>query len=89
VVSTTAFSPLIKGLLLSQASEEFVTLLNQLYETTDVSEEQLRAAVAIFEENLTAEQAAQVNAVFAEFAFAAQTVMDAGDPTNYAQTLGS
>jgi len=54
-----------------------------------VSEEQLRAAVAIFEENLTAEQAAQVNAVFAEFAFAAQTVMDAGDPTNYAQTLGS
>ena len=74
--------------MLSQASEEFVALLNQLYETTDVSEEQLRAAVAIFEENLTAEQAAQVNAVFAEFAFAAQTVMDAG-VTNYAQTLGS
>ncbi|MFD3389745.1 VolA/Pla-1 family phospholipase [Alteromonas macleodii] len=89
LIESAEFGPLIKGLLLSQASEEFVTLLNQLYETTDVSEEQLRAAVAIFEENLTAEQAAQVNAVFAEFAFAAQTVMDAGDPTNYAQTLGS
>jgi len=89
LIESAAFGPLIKGLLLSQASEEFVALLNQLYETTDVSEEQLRAAVAIFEENLTAEQATQVNAVFAEFAFAAQTVMDAGDPTNYAQTLGS
>ena len=30
-----------------------------------------------------------IHTVFAEFAFAAQTVMDAGDPTNYAQTLGS
>ena len=89
LLESAAFGPLIKGLLLSQASEDFVALLNQLYETTDVSEAQLRAAVSIFEDNLTAEQAAAVNAVFAEFAFAAQTVMDAGDPTNYAEVLGS
>ncbi|CAB9493962.1 VolA/Pla-1 family phospholipase [Alteromonas macleodii] len=89
LLESPSFGPLIKGLLLSQASEDFVALLNQLYETTDVTEEQLSAAVTIFEDNLTAEQAAEVNAVFAEFAFAAQTVMDAGDPTNYAQTLGS
>ena len=89
LLESAAFGPLIKGLLLSQSSEEFVGLLNQLYGTTDVSEQQLVAAVATFEANLTAEQAAAVNAVFGEFAFAAQTVLDAGDPTNYAQTLGS
>lgn len=89
LIESPSFGPLIKGLLLSQASEDFVALLNQLYETTDVNEQQLVEAVALFEDNLTPEQAAAVNAVFAEFAFAAQTVMDSGDPTNYAQTLGS
>jgi hypothetical protein len=38
---------------------------------------------------LTDEQTAEVEAVFSEFAFAAQTMMDAGDPTNYAETLGA
>ncbi len=42
LLESAAFGPLIKGLLLSQASEDFVALLNQLYETTDVSEAQLR-----------------------------------------------
>jgi Pla-1/cef family extracellular lipase len=88
LIESPAFGPLIKGLLLSQASEDFVALLNQLYGTTDVSEAELASAVATFEANLTDEQAAAVNAVFAEFAFAAQTVLDAGDPTNYATTLG-
>ena len=45
-------------------------------------------AVSAFMDALSDEQAAEVNAVLAEFAFAAQTVMDAGDPTNYATTLG-
>jgi hypothetical protein len=88
LLESPAFGPLIKGLLLSQASEDFVALLNQLYGTTDVSEAELASAVATFEANLTAEQAAAVNAVFSQFAFAAQSVMDAGDPTNYATTLG-
>ncbi|MEQ3640686.1 MAG: VolA/Pla-1 family phospholipase [Alteromonas sp.] len=89
LIESPSFGPLIKGLLLSQASDDFVALLNQLFETTDVNEAQLVEAVALFEANLTEAQAAAVNAVFAEFAFAAQTVMDSGDPTNYAQTLGS
>ena len=89
LIESPAFGPLIKGLLLSQSSDDFVALLNQLFETTDVNEAQLVEAVALFEANLTEAQAAAVNAVFAEFAFAAQTVMDSGDPTNYAQTLGS
>ncbi|WP_334031830.1 VolA/Pla-1 family phospholipase [Alteromonas sp. P256] len=89
LIESPSFGPLIKGLLLSQSSDDFVALLNQLFETTDVNEAQLVEAVALFEANLTEAQAAAVNAVFAEFAFAAQTVMDSGDPTNYAQTLGS
>ena len=89
LIESPSFGPLIKGLLLSQSSDDFVALLNQLYETADVNEAQLVEAVAVFEANLTEAQAAAVNAVFAEFAFAAQTVMDSGDPTNYAQTLGS
>lgn len=89
LLESPSFGPLIKGLLLSQASDEFVALLNQLYGTSDVTEQQLVAAVSTFMESLTAEQAASVNAVFSEFAFAAQTMMDSGDPTNYAQALGA
>lgn len=88
LLESPTFGPLIKGLLLSQSSDDFVALLTQLYGTTDVTEAQLVGAVSAFMDALSDEQAAEVNAVFAEFAFAAQTVMDAGDPTNYATTLG-
>ena len=88
LLESPAFGPLIKGLLLSQSSDDFVALLTQLYGTTDVTEEQLIEAVSTFMGALTDEQSAAVNAVFSEFAFAAQTVLDAGDPTNYATTLG-
>ena len=88
LLESPAFGPLIRGLLMSQASEEFVGLLVELYGTADVSEAELVAAVNAFEANATEAQLAAVNAVFAEFAFAAQTVMDAGDPTNYATVLG-
>ncbi|QJR82546.1 hypothetical protein CA267_018190 [Alteromonas pelagimontana] len=84
LIESRTFGPLIKGLLLSESSEEFQALLMQLYETSDVTQEQLTAAVAVFNDNLTAEQAAAVQATLAEFAFAAQTVMDAGDANNYA-----
>jgi len=90
LLESPAFGPLIKGLLLSSASEEFVALLVQLYgDTSDLTEEQLVAAVTAFMDALTDEQTAEVEAVFSEFAFAAQTMMDAGDPTNYAETLGA
>lgn len=90
LLESPAFGPLIKGLLLSSASEEFVALLVQLYgDTSDLTEEQLVAAVTAFMDALTDEQTAEVEAVFSEFAFAAQTMMDAGDPTNYAEALGA
>ena len=88
LLESPAFGGLIKGLLLSQASPDFVALLNQLYGTTDVSEPQLVAAVDGFLGALSAEQLAGVNAVFSQFAFAAQTALDAADPINYGETLG-
>ncbi|WP_100657183.1 VolA/Pla-1 family phospholipase [Alteromonas flava] len=89
LLESGAFGGLIRGLLLSQSSPEFQGLLMQLYGTTDVSEAQLTAAVSAFEGALTPEQAASVNAVFAQFAFAAQTVLDAADPITYGARLGS
>lgn len=88
LIESPRFGPLIKGLLLSESSEEFQGLLQQLYETTDVTQEQLVAAVTQFEAALTPEQAAGVQATLSEFAFAAQSVLDKGDPNNYAMTLG-
>ena len=89
LLESPAFGPLIQGLLLSEASPEFGELLTQLYGTTDVTEAQLVQAVATFMGALEGDALAAVNGVFAEFAFAAQTVMDAGDPTNYAESLGA
>ncbi|MBU2976956.1 VolA/Pla-1 family phospholipase [Alteromonas sp. C1M14] len=88
LIESPSFGPLIKGLLLSQASEDFQSLLVQLYDTTEVSQSQLVEAVTLFLNNLTETQLASVESVFNEFAFAAQTVLDAADPTNYAQSLG-
>lgn len=89
LLESNAFGGLIKGLLLSQSSEDFQGLLMQLYGTTDVSEAQLVGAVNAFLGALTDEQAAAVNAVFAQFAFAAQTMLDSADPINFAARLGS
>ena len=89
LLESPAFGGLIKGLLLSQSSPDFTNLLVQLYGTTDVSEAQLVGAVSAFLENLTPQQLAGVNAVFDQFAFAAQTALDSADPINYGATLGS
>ena len=89
LIESPTFGPLIQGLLLSQSSEEFQALLVQLYETTDVTQAQLVAAVDVFLANLTDAQMAEVQSVLNQFAFAAQTVLDAGDANNYAATLAS
>ncbi|MBT0586448.1 VolA/Pla-1 family phospholipase [Alteromonas oceanisediminis] len=89
LIESPAFGGLIKGLLLSESSEDFNALLVQLYGSTDVTEAQLVAAVNTFLDNLTPAQLAQVNGVFNQFAFAAQTSLDSADPINFGQRLGS
>ncbi len=89
LLESPEFGPVIQGQLLLQASEDFVNFVTQTFGTTALTTAQYRQAVPGFLDALTAEQLASINAVFAEFAFAAQTVIDAGDPTNYGAILGS
>lgn len=88
LLESPSFGPLIKGLLLTESSPEFVAFVEAQYDTTDPSEAQLTEAVGLFLDNASDAQLATINATFAEFAFAAQSVLDAGDPNNYAKTLG-
>lgn len=82
------FGPLIKALLLSEASEDFVAYVGQVY-GADATEAQLRQAFTDFVALLDAEARAEVEGIFAQFTFAAQTILDAADPTAYAATLGA
>ncbi|GGW88195.1 VolA/Pla-1 family phospholipase [Alteromonas halophila] len=88
LLESPSFGPLIKGLLLTESSPEFRALLEAQFGSTDVTEEELAEAVGLFLDNASEEQMATINGTFAQFAFAAQTVLDAGDPNNYAKTLG-
>ncbi len=82
------FGPLIKALLMLQTSEDFQAFVAGNY-GENPTEAQLREAATNFFAVLNAEQLASINAIFAEFGFAAQTILDAGDPTAYAELLGS
>ncbi len=84
------FGPGIKGSLLFASSPEFVEFL-----TTYALQNELEPATAIgpaylaFEQVISAEQAAVINATFSAVGFAAQTVTDASDPISYAAELTS
>ncbi|MFT6897048.1 MAG: Pla-1/cef family extracellular lipase [Paraglaciecola sp.] len=88
LLESADFGPLIKGSLLAASSEDFVAFLTQYATANEVSAEAaLRPAFVAFAESLTVEQLAAINATFSSFAFAAQTVLDAADPVNYAASL--
>lgn len=86
LLESPRFGPLIKALLLSQSSTEFQAFVASQVDGTP-SEAQLASLATVFLSNLTAEQLAAVNSVFDQFAFAAQSVVDAGDPINYFASL--
>lgn len=89
LLESPSFGPLIKGNLLRQASTEFQAFLQSQFGDNPVSEAQLVAATNGFLGALDATQLAAVNAIFSQFAFAAQTMVDPTDPVSYGQTLGS
>lgn len=88
LLESQAFSPLIKALLASEASTDFQQYLVAT-ETDTSNEAALAGAFATFYGSLTAAQQAVFDGVFAEFTFAAGSVLDAADPMNYASLLGS
>ncbi len=90
LMESPGFGPLIKGSLLAASSADFQAFLAQYAATNEVPvEDALVPAYLAFEQVLTADQAAEVNATFAQFVFAAQTVSDSSDPNNFAALLGS
>lgn len=82
------FGPLIKALLLTESSDEFVSYIAQVYGDSP-TEAELREGYTSFVELLDAETLASIESTFAQFTFAAQTILDSADPTAYAATLGA
>jgi Pla-1/cef family extracellular lipase len=85
-----SFGPNIKGTLLSATSPEFVEFLTAFVVQNGIPvEAALGPAYTAFEQLLTPEQAAVINAGFSSFKFAAQTAIDSSDPISYAAELAS
>ena len=88
LLESPAFGPLIKSLLLSQGLPEFQAAIAAQFPDSQPSEAELIALSNAFLASLSAEQLAEVNGIFNQFAFASQTVVDAGDSINYFGNLG-
>ncbi len=85
LMESGAFGDVIKSSLTLAASPEFQGYVAQAHLSDDEpTSAELVGYYRAFYARLTAEQKAGLNGTFAQFAFAAQTVTDAGDPANYA-----
>jgi len=81
-IESPEFEPLAKSNLTLGLSPDFQALVATSY-PDGASQDELNAIYAQFYGALSAEQQAGLNAGFAQFTFAAQTVLDAGDPISY------
>ena len=86
LMESGAFGDVIKSNLTFAASEAFQGYVAQKH-SNGASEGELVIAYREFYSALTPEQQAGLNATFTQFAFAAQTVTDSGDPANYAAMM--
>ena len=90
LMESPSFGSLIKGSLLAQSSTDFQQFLAGYAAQNQLTAQQaLAPAYDAFAPMLDATQTAEVQATFASFVFAAQTILDAGDPNNYASMLGA
>jgi Pla-1/cef family extracellular lipase len=88
LLESKEFSPLIKSLLTASSSDEFEKFLIE----NQVNPEDQAALIIAYDNFYTAlsdEAKEAINSVFNEFVFAAGTVLDSGDPMNYANLIGS
>lgn len=81
LLASDGFGPTIKATLLYSANESFKAAADQAM-ASGVSLEEFYAG---FMAQASDAEKAQINATFEQFAFAAQTVVDSGDPVNYAR----
>ncbi|MCC2615501.1 hypothetical protein LJ739_04510 [Aestuariibacter halophilus] len=90
LMESPSFSSLIKGSLLAASSADFQQFLAGFAAQNGIPADQAIApAYDVFVTLLDDAQLAEINGLFAEFTFAAQTISDAGDPNNFAALLGS
>lgn len=90
LLESGAFGDVIKSSLTYSASEDFQAYVAQVHMGTSTpTTEELIGYYQGFYALLTPEQQAELAGTFAQFAFAAQTVTDAGDPANYAAMMAA
>ncbi|MGM0429386.1 MAG: VolA/Pla-1 family phospholipase [Pseudomonadota bacterium] len=93
LLGSESFAPVIKSQLLYAANDEFAAAVDAQAEAAGAEpgsaefQQVLVQTYNGFIESASAEQIAQINATFEQFAFAAQTVIDSGDPVNYAASV--
>jgi Pla-1/cef family extracellular lipase len=87
-IESPAFEGLAKSNLTLELSPDFKALIDATY-PDGASQEELTATYFAFYDALSAEQKAELDAGFAQFTFAAQTVTDSGDPIAYVQALAA
>jgi Pla-1/cef family extracellular lipase len=87
-LDSPAFEGLAKSNLTLELSPEFKAAVEANL-PADYTQTQLSAFYFAFYDALTAEQKATLDAGFAQFTFAAQTVTDSGDPVAYVQALAA
>lgn len=89
LLASGSFEVPVKSQLLYSASEAFAAAVNAQAEAAGVTPggpgfAQLLAEVYVeFMNSASAEQVAEINATFEQFAFAAQAAIDSADPVNY------
>jgi len=84
LMESGAFGDAIKSSLTYSASEDFQAYVAQVHQSEEeATSGELVGYYQDFYALLDADQQAALNATFAQFTFAAQTVIDAGDPANY------
>jgi Pla-1/cef family extracellular lipase len=84
------FGPLAKGSLLAASSDAFLQFLTQYATANQLAPEAaIRPAFQAFEASLGAADLAAMNATFAAFDFAAQTIIDSSDPISLGGVLAS
>ncbi|WP_340679042.1 VolA/Pla-1 family phospholipase [Paraglaciecola sp.] len=84
------FGPLAKGSLLAGSSDAFLQFLTQYATANQLPvEAAIRPAFKAFEASLGAAELAAMNATFAAFDFAAQTIIDSSDPISLGGVIAS
>lgn len=93
LLGSPSFGPVIKSQLLYAANADFAAAVNAAAQAAGVGPTNPAfqgLLIQVYEQfwaSISDAQRAQINGVFEQFAFAAQTVIDSADPINYARNV--